>query len=273
MFSVSSTSLIIRHVSSVPALTLAFWRMLSAGGMLWVYSIKTQKKKITPKNRKRILLAGFFLGLHFAMFFVGVRNTSVASATLLANTGPIFTAIIAWINNTRFHKLVYYGLFLSVFGVVVIQGFDFIHESNSLIGNTLSLLSGFCLAITYVFASKIRTKTTALSYGRSVFIIAALTIGIIAIISGNSLFDFEITTIPWFLFLGLVPSILGHNMLNYCIKYLSPTAVASVPLGEPVIASIFGYFIFSEIVPIESVYGAPFVFFGIWLIINNSSKN
>ena len=57
------------------------------------------QKTITNKNKKRIIYAGIFLGLHFAFFFLGVRNTSISSATLLANTGPLFTAVIAIINK------------------------------------------------------------------------------------------------------------------------------------------------------------------------------
>ena len=101
LVSVSSTSLVIRHVAFVPALTLAFWRMLSASGLLWAYSVKKPQSLIRIENRRQIALAGFFLGLHFALFFVGVRNTSVASATLLANTGPVFTALLSWFIGQR----------------------------------------------------------------------------------------------------------------------------------------------------------------------------
>ena len=91
LVSVSSTAVVIRYVELVPALTLAFWRMLSASFFLWCYSIKKPQSLIPLNNKYRILFAGFFLGMHFALFFVGVRSTSVASATLLANTGPVFT--------------------------------------------------------------------------------------------------------------------------------------------------------------------------------------
>ena len=59
-------------------------------------------------------------------------------------------------------------------------------------------------------------------------------------------------------------------MLNYCIKYLSPTAVASIPLGEPIIASAFCYFLFFETVPVSALIGAPFVFCGIVMTVRNS---
>jgi len=273
MVSVSSTSLVIRHVSFVPALTLAFWRMLTASGMLWLYGATKTNVPILPKNRKRIVFAGIFLGLHFALFFIGVRNTSVASATLLANTGPIFTAIIAWYGNQKQSMWVYLGLVFSTVGILIVQGSGLDDGANAPWANLISLLSGFCIAITYIFASKIRKDTDTAVYGRHVFFIAATTIGVIALLSGDSLFDFNKVVVPWFLFLGLVPSILGHNLLNYSIRYLPPTAVASVPLGEPVLASIFGFLLFSEVVPVGAIYGGPCLFFGIYLIIKNSSMD
>ena len=273
LISVSSTSLVIRHVALVPALTLAFWRMLSASGLLWAFSAQKPQSLIVTENRTRIVFAGFFLGLHFALFFVGVRNTSVASATLLANTGPIFTAILSWFVGQKMSKSVFLGLLISLIGIILVQWSGFGMEKNTVWGNLFSLLSGFCIALTYMFASEIRKNTDSVLYGRSVFLVAAATIGFITFFSGDSLFEFRSGDIPWFLFLGVVPSIFGHNMLNYSIKYLSPTAVASVPLGEPIIASVFGYLIFSEKIPESAIYGAPFVFIGIALTIKNSEVN
>tara|TARA_Y100000768_G_scaffold324908_2_gene261737 strand:- start:465 stop:1322 length:858 start_codon:yes stop_codon:yes gene_type:complete len=270
LVSVSSTAVVIRYVELVPALTLAFWRMLSASLFLWCYSIKKPQNLISLDNKYRILLAGFFLGMHFSLFFVGVRNTSVASATLLANTGPIFTSLMSRFRGEKVSLSVLLGLLISIFGIIFVQWSDFRVEGNTSWGNIFSLLSGFCIAMTYMFASEIRKDTENILYGRSVFFIAAMTICVIAMLNGVSIFSFNKTDIVWFAFLGIVPSILGHNMLNYCIKYLSPTAVASIPLGEPIIASALCYFLFFETVPISALLGAPLVFSGIIITVKNS---
>ena len=273
LVSVSSTAVVIRYVELVPALTLAFWRMLIASFFLWCYSIKEPQSLITLDNRYKILLAGIFLGMHFALFFVGVRSTSVASATLLANTGPVFTSVMSRLSGERVSKLVVLGLMISIFGIFIVQWSDFRVEGNNSLGNVFSLLSGFCIALTYVFASEIRKNTGNILYGRSVFFIAALTIFVITILNGVSIFSFSKNDVVWFVFLGIVPSILGHNMLNYCIKYLSPTAVASIPLGEPIIASALCYLLFFETVPVSALLGAPLVFCGIIITVKNSVIN
>ena len=88
---------------------------------------------------------------------------------------------------------------------------------------------------------------------------------------GDSIFNFKAGDIPWFLFLGLVPSIFGHNLLNYAVKYITPTAVSAVPLGEPIIASIFGLLLFGEAIPFGALLGGPVVLIGVYIIINNQA--
>ena len=104
LISVSSTSLVIRYVESVPALTMAFWRMLLASGFLWIYSLSKKRTFLSESNKKRILIAGISLGLHFSFFFLGVRNTSIANATLLATTGPFFTTVVAYLRGKNLKK-------------------------------------------------------------------------------------------------------------------------------------------------------------------------
>ena len=273
LFCVSSTSLIVRYLVSVPAFTLAFWRMFSSGTMLWGYTSIKPRSSQDKISIHRVVVAGLFLGLHFSLFFWGIRETSIANATLLANTGPFFTAIFSWINKEQVSKKTVLGLSLSFIGICVVQSPVFSLEDENTKGNLLCLASGLCLAITYIYASKIRKKTSALVYSRSAFLIASLTIALVSIITDVSLFDFEKKHILWFLALGLFPSILGHNLLTYSIKYLTPTSVASIPLGEPIIASVFASFCFSEKISPEVFLGGGLILMGIFMVLQESKNH
>ena len=46
--------------------------------------------------------------------------------------------------------------------------------------------------------------------------------------------------------LGIVPTLIGHTIFSYSLKFVSPTIIASIPLGEPIIASILAFILFSE---------------------------
>jgi drug/metabolite transporter (DMT)-like permease len=271
MVSVSSTSLVIRSVATVPALVLAFWRMFTASGMLWSYSVIRPAGKLSSVNKKRIIFAGIFLGCHFACFFLGVRNTSIANATLLGCMAPIFTVFISIFQKKKINKMTYVGLVIALVGGGIIQSGDISLNNANLFGNSIALLSALFIAITFVLAEQIRQETDNVAYGRSLFFVASITVLLIAITAGDSILDFKAGDIPWFLFLGLVPSIFGHNLLNYAVKYITPTAVSSVPLGEPIIASIFGLLLFGEAIPIGAILGGPIVLIGVYIIINNQA--
>ena len=271
MVSVSSTSLVVRSVATVPALVLAFWRMFTASGMLWSYSVIRPAGKLSPINKKRIIFAGIFLGCHFACFFLGIRNTSIANATLLGCMAPIFTVFISIFQKKKMNKMTYVGLIVAIIGGGIVQSGDISLNSANLFGNSIALLSALFLAITFVLAKEIRQETANVVYGRSLFFVASITVLFIATTTGDSVLNFTVGDIPWFLFLGLVPSIFGHNLLNYAVKYITPTAVSSVPLGEPIIASIFALLLFGEAIPIGALLGGPVVLIGVYIIINNQA--
>ncbi|SVC27873.1 uncharacterized protein METZ01_LOCUS280727, partial [marine metagenome] len=222
MVSVSSTSLVVRSVATVPALVLAFWRMFTASGMLWGYSVIRPAGGLSPINKKRIIFAGIFLGCHFACFFLGIRNTSIANATLLGCMAPIFTVFISIFQKKKINKMTYVGLIVAIVGGGIVQSGDISLNSANLFGNSIALLSALFLAITFVLAEEIRQETDNVVYGRSLFFVASITVLFIATTTGDSVLNFMPADIPWFLFLGLVPSIFGHNLLNYAVKYITP---------------------------------------------------
>ena len=270
LFSVSTTSLVIRYLVAVPPVVMAFWRMFTASGMLWGYSAVKPAGKLNRKNTFHIILAGLFLGGHFACFFAGVRLTTIANATLLGNVAPVFTAIMERIQGKDWNRSIILGLLLSLTGAVIIQNADLKDPGNTS-GNWLALLSSFFMALAWIQAKRIRKNTNTIVYSRHLFLIAAGTILIVILLKGDSLFDFERKHLPWFLFLGLVPSILGHNLLNYAVRFISTTSVASVVLGEPILASFFGFILFQETLPAASWIGGPMVLFGVYYILKNQS--
>ena len=70
--------------------------------------------------------------------------------------------------------------------------------------------------------------------------------------------------------LGIVPTIFGHNSLYYAVKHISPSIIASVPLGEPIIASILAFFIFNEPVNALIMISGIVIISGLFYLINSS---
>jgi len=273
LLSVSTSPIVAKMLGGVSAISISFWRMFIGSSLLWIYSIvKKQGKMKNKKNYLRTYLAGILLGIHFALFFGSIKLTLIANATFLGTLAPLFTLILEFIVLRRiFSKKVVFGLILSFFGAVIILGNEFDISAKYTLGNFLAVGCSLCLAISFLIAEKVRNSENTIVYTRTLYLSASITLLIIAFLTNSSLLGYGLYDYYGLIFLGIVPTIIGHNAIYYSVKYVSPTIVAAFPLGEPVLATILAYFIFGEIIGLSIYIGGFITMIG--LIIISIKKN
>ncbi len=274
LVSVSTSSIFVRLLPIIPAVVIAFWRMATASCFLWSYSAIKPQGVVQKSLYVKILIAGVFLGLHFACFFGALKLTSVANATLFGTTAPFFTVLIEKIYYKQdLQRKVVFGLILAATGGVIIHGGHFELSDQHTQGILLALLGSLWLAFVWLLTSAIRQSTKTVVFGRSLYMVAAVLLFVFAAVLGQSVFEFSARDIPWFIALGLIPTVFGHTVFSYTMKYVSSaTIVASVPLGEPVLASVLAWMLFAETVPVQTMIGGIFTLTGVFLITVRSSS-
>ncbi len=273
LFAVSTSSIIARFLPEVSSIVISLWRLVFASIAVWLYSFLKPQNKIKKQHIIPFILSGFFLGLHFICFYQAVKLTSIANATLLGITAPMFTLLIErFVFKKKFNKIVFIGFAVALIGTIMITGLNFSVTNASEFGKLFGLAAALCIALVYLLANKIRTDTSTVSYTRILYLMAAMFLFVIASTNGENVFELSSSDLLWLLALGLLPTILGHSLLYYGIKFTSPTIIASVPLGEPIIASILAWMIFLEKVPIITLAGGIFILCGVYFIIVNSPK-
>tara|TARA_Y100000389_G_scaffold52871_2_gene48753 strand:- start:3649 stop:4509 length:861 start_codon:yes stop_codon:yes gene_type:complete len=268
LLSVSTSPIIGRALVGVNAVSISFWRMFIAAIILWLFSlIKPQGKMKVNININRTICAGILLGIHFALFFEAIKITKIANATFLGTLAPFFTLIIElYILKRYYSSKILFGLFLTLIGSIIILGYQFNIESQYTIGNLYAVLCSICIAIALMIGEQVRQKEDTIVYTRLLYLSASFTLFIISILVNETLFSFNRNEFLGLFFLGLVPTILGHNSIYYSLKYVPPTIVAAFPLGEPIIATFFAFFIFSEYISLNIFIGGCITGIGLVLI-------
>ena len=272
---------ILNQNNDVDGVMLAFWRMFLAALILWIFSIfKKQEGFQNKKNLSVTILSGVFLGLHFAYFFIALDLTKMANAAFLGTLTPIFTLILEiFILKRQFNYWVYIGLAGALLGAFIIfLGAPLDLKDNDMRGNLFALICSFILAISFLISEKVRKTETTITYTRTLYTSASVTLIFLALIMNNNIIPNNngIILFVGFLYLALVPTIIGHNAFYYSLRYIKPTIVATIPLAEPIIASIIAYFIF-PILSMENqlftegwlytVIGGLITLFGIFIVI------
>jgi len=274
LLSVSTSSVLARFLPEVSAVTISFWRLAIASLLIWIYTAFNRQVLLKKESYKLYAFSGMFLALHFACFYGAVKLTSIANATLLGITAPMFTILFErFILKRPLKPLILFGMVFVTCGTIIIAASGLLLKDGSLMGQLLGMLAALSIAMVYILAEKLRVSSNTIAYTRMLYIIAALFLLIISIVSRENVFAIQSKDVFWLLLLGIIPTILGHSLFYYAIKYTSPTIIASVPLGEPIIASLLAWIIFTEVVPIVTIVGGILILLGVYIIISNSPRS
>lgn len=272
LLAVSTASIIARWIDDVPALAMTFWRMGTGSLMLWFFSSKFPQGKLSIQNRIRTIIAGVFLGLHFACFFAALKFTYIANATFLATVAPVFTLLFERLFYKRsLTRNQFLGMILAFSGAIVIGTKDFSLDSSQTMGNLLALSSSFWFAITFLLTEQVRREGGTIAYSRLVYLSAAVTVLLIILLIKDPLVGFERYEYFGLLMLGLIPTILGHSLLYYSVKFYPASIVLTIPLGEPIVASSLAWIIFNEQVSTVVILGGILTLIGIFSILKEQA--
>ena len=273
LVAISTSPVIAKMLPLVPATVIAFWRMAIASALLWVYSVFFSYKSVKSNNSILVYLAGASLAMHFIFWFGALKLTSIANTTVLGIVAPAFTLLI--------EKLFYgkkIGAFSSIaliivfIGCVIVQGSDLGRFSGEGLGNIMAILSAVFLGIVFLIGSKARQEIGVLTYTKNLFSVSALVLLSCSLLLNNPVFNYSINNYFWLCMLGVVPTLIGHTIFSYSIKYVSPTIITSIPLGEPIIASILAFVLFKEGVSSFVFMGGLVIAVGLILLIKNNTK-
>ena len=273
LLSISLSPIVARSLSS-SATVISFWRMFLSSFLLWGYSVFYFKnlEGLSYPNQIRTFLSGILLGIHFLLFYEAVKITTIANATFLGTLAPFFTLLIELTLFRRsYKKIIYLGLLIALIGTVLVLINDFDLSSKYTLGNIYAVLCSLCISISFLIAEKVRNTEGTIEYTRMLYGVAALTIFIIGSFYTETFIVTERIEILGFIFLALIPTILGHNIFYYCIKFTTPTIVGTVPLGEPIFASIMAFFLFNELISLNTAIGGALCIYGIFVILRNRS--
>ncbi len=236
-----------------PGLTVAVWRTMMATIALAPFAwarARTEIKAIRFREWRLIAPAGLLLGLHFVLWIESLYHTTVAAASVLVTTSPIFLAALGRLFlNERLSKPVYGAIFLAVAGVAVIGAGDMLEAGavGTLFGNSLALFASLLFSVYLMMGRVVRQKHSWLAYVFPLYATAALTILGVALLLDAPLWGFSPLFYALCAGLALGPQIMGHGAFNYAVRYAPATLIGLLGLVEPIGASLLAYAIFDEL--------------------------
>jgi DME family drug/metabolite transporter len=179
---------------------------------------------------------GVCYALTNGLFFLGVKSTTVANATIIQCLQPIPIMLVAnrlFGEPVRRREVVLSGVALAGVGLVVFGSATTVHWSPR--GDLLSLGSLVAWVGYFVFNKQVRSKLSALELQASMLPTASLVLAGLAVAMGGSLSPGPPAT--WFGIVAIIATAgTGHLLMSAAAPHLPITQASLVTLGQPVVA-------------------------------------
>jgi len=268
-----SASAIFVKFSDAPSGVIAFYRLLfSVLFMVPVFLMKYVKELALISGRDWIYatLAGVFLAFHFILWFESLNYTSVASSTVLVTLQPLFAFVGTFLFfKERFSIKAILCAVAAIVGSVIISWGDFRVSGTALFGDILALLACALVTAYLMFGQSVRKRISLVTYTFVVYSISSIVLLLYVLIVGESLYPYPKNEWWNFILLALIPTLLGHTLFNWAIKWISTSIISMAILFEPVGATILAYYLLSEKVLFTQLLGGSIVIVGISLFLLN----
>ncbi len=255
MASFAFAPIFVRMAGETDPLALAAIRTVTAALVLLPFWLLRTSRAETFFNRRDKLiaaLAGIILGFHFIFWILAIQNTTVASASILVTIHPVILILIeAGFFRRVFPPLVWLGVFIAFSGSVLLGYSDARADTlfeHALLGDMYALIAALLFALYFLISQRLRQKSDWMNYVVRVYGATGITCLLVALVFGS---DFRVEPVVWLagIALALGPQILGHGSLNYAVKFVAPTLLATLILTEPVFATMLAWAFFGEIPP------------------------
>jgi len=270
-----SLSPILIKSSDSQALTIAFYRLLFTVVLLTPFIIAKNTKEIkslSSKNLISIMWSGTVLGFHFSAWIISLKYTTVASSTVLVNTSPIIIVLITFfIFKERTSKKQLLAIVAAFVGSFILAFGDFFGGENAILGDLFAIAGAAFVSVYLLIGNKVRQSVSMSTYTYLTYTFALISIAITNLFVGHSLIVQQPSEYLLFLSMAIFPTLLGHSLFNWSLKYVSATFISMAILTEPILASIIAIFTFAEIPTITQVIGSIVIICSIAFY--NNSKN
>ncbi len=226
-----------------------------------------------------LLMAAMSLG-EGLLVYAASKYTTAARVSLLANTSPIFTVLIAFLTLKEplgAGKAI--GMVLGFAGIVLAaasRGMDiFTQNGNTLPGDLMAVCSGACWGLYTVVAGKMASRNYGsmfiggMVYGLRILMLAA----IVLLMPFPDVGKFSISVWIGLIYLGLFPGFLATCCWYQALKHLQPGELGSFGYFSATLAVTLSMIFLHERFSLLFILAIPCVLGGVALMLRRKNES
>ncbi len=228
-------------LAAVDPYTAVWWRFAVGSAATIVTHRLVCPGCSTGFRRPFAWLAGFFLALHMLLWFESLEHTTVLASTAIVCTYPVFNAVVDAVTG-RIPAWKAAGIALVLVSSVLMM------QTRTDPLAVLEALASSLAATAYFQLLRFERihGLNATGLASTVYMIALFYLTLLSPLYALNPLAVPVRAVPYLIALGIVPTLIGHTLLNYSLVYLPPSIVTSLVITEPPGATLLAYLLLGE---------------------------
>lgn len=252
--------------------------LIVAAVLSWIPVLWQKREQIERGDWPTIIVIALLMGVTRKLLMMfGLSRTSPIDGSIIATISPLLVLLLSVaVGIDRFSTRKIIGLILGGIGAiaVVLTSTTPHHANSELSGNIMMICSGLVTALYMVFFKNLVSKyriTTLLRAMYTISTLAILPFGFKDLIN----IDFSDMNTPLYLaaaFVLIIPTYLPNLLLNYSLKYLSPTISSTYAYIQPILAVALSVAMGLDKLHADTIIFAGVLFAGVGCVITSYKK-
>ncbi|MBW4454051.1 MAG: DMT family transporter [Nostoc indistinguendum CM1-VF10] len=260
------------HRSWIAAVVFGLWNGLEALRRQQSDHQPIEQKAFTKQDVWLLLAMGTAATTSLLLWAWSLSQTSVANVALLSNLNPLFVAAAGYLLfGRRFDNRFIIGLVIALGGAIAFEVHKMQFATDQILGDVLGFITAIFIATYLLLIEQLQARFTTATI--MLWRCGVTTMFLLPILPFIEERLFPYSWMGWFfiIFQALFCQVLGQGLITYSLSRISSSVVAVTLLLNPVLSSIFAWFIFSEQVGLFDWATFVIVLVGIYLAQSSQS--
>jgi drug/metabolite transporter (DMT)-like permease len=259
------------RLAAAPPLAIAAWRVGLALLVVLPFALTAQRPVQASRGAYACAVgAGALLAAHFATWIASLEHTTIARSVLLVSTSPIWVAVLQFAAGRGApSRSTVAALALAVAGAAIVSSGGHGGE-GALLGDLLAVAGGIAMAGYFLLSRDSQKELPFRTYLGIAYGMAGLLLWAAMLLTGTPSTGYDPRTWWALAAMAAVSQLIGHSGYNWSLRHLNPQFVAVVSVGEPVLASMLGWWLLGEAVDWRTGAGGVLILAGISLAVRRA---
>jgi len=271
------TAIVMIKASDENPLLVASYRLLVAAIIVTPFFLRDLQRYNGEYGWKQFswtILPAIALAFHFMTWVIGARLTQTSNAVLIANLTPAAMPFFVWIFfRERVTRQEVIGTLVALSGMIWMTSATLMVSKTDFLGDVICFVSMLGYAMYMALGRKNGGRISLWLYMVPLYYLAGLICLGCALFTVNPIKTYTLNNILMILGLGIFPTILGHTILNYSLKFFRGQVVSVSYLGQILVGTSLGYFLLGD-VPRPSFYAAAvLIVIGILIVLRAGQRH